>query len=299
MDLLSVGEVAGRLGVAPSTVRMWGERYGLQASGRTAGGHRRYTPDDLDRLRRVHDAVDAGATPAQAAAAELGVDVVEARPAARRSGAGGAVLAVPGASPRARGVARAATRLDEIAVEDAVVEALRADGTLVTWQDVVRPVLVAAGDHWQRTGQGIEIEHLLSQAVATAFVRHVAEVSERPQQAPVLLAAGPRDEHVLALHALRAALAERQVPARLLGPRTPLPALAAAAKRTRAGAALVWLSTPDPQAAADLPLLAKAHRRLVVAVGGPGWDGVDVGSARRCTDLTDTVDALVEATRAT
>lgn len=296
MALLSVGEVAGRLGVTPSTVRMWGERYGLQASGRTTGGHRRYTAADLDRLRRVHDAVVEGATPAEAAATELGGRVVP-RPRSRRSGAGGAVLAVPGASARARGIARAATRLDEIAVEDAVVAALRAEGTLVTWQDVVRPVLVAAGDHWQRTGEGIEIEHLLSQAVATAFVRHVAEVSGRPQQAPVLLAAGPHDEHVLALHALRAALAERHVPARLLGPRTPMAALTAAARRTRAQAALVWLSTPDDQAAVDLPLLARAHRRLLVAVGGPGWDGVDVGDARRCTDLSETVDTLVAATR--
>lgn len=290
-----MGEVAGRLGVAPSTVRMWGERYGLSASGRTPGGHRRYTDDDLSRLRRVHDAVVAGATPAQAAATELGV-VAARKPVSRRSGAGGAVLAVPGAGARARGIARAATRLDEIAVEDAVVEALRTDGTLETWQDVVRPVLVAVGDHWQRTGEGIEIEHLLSQAVSTAFIRHAAEVSGRPQQAPVLLAAGPRDEHVLALHALRAALAERGVAARLLGPRTPLTALAAAARRTRAGAALVWLSTADPQAAADLPLLARAHRRLTVAVGGPGWDGLDVGSAQRCTDLRHSVDTLANTT---
>ena len=35
VSLLSVGEVAARLGVSPSTVRMWGERYGLVASTRS------------------------------------------------------------------------------------------------------------------------------------------------------------------------------------------------------------------------------------------------------------------------
>lgn len=292
-----MGDVAGRLGVAPSTVRMWGSRYGMTASGRTPGGHRRYNGDDLARLQRVHAAVVAGSTPAEAAATERGVVPPSPTPRSRsrRSGAGGSVLAVPGAGAGARGVARAASRLDEMAVEDALVQALRANGTLATWQDVVRPVLVAAGDHWQRTGNGIEIEHLLSQAVSTAFVRHVADVSARPQDPPVLLAAGPRDEHVLALQAVRAALAEQGVPARLLGPRTPVAALAAAARRTRAPGALVWLSTPDLAAAADLPILARAHRRIAAFVGGPGWDGVDVGGARRCTDLADTVDALAAA----
>jgi hypothetical protein len=294
VDLMSVGEAAGRLGVTPSTLRMWGRRYGLVASGRTAGGHRRYTVDDVQQLQRVHDAVVGGATPAQAAADELGAFSRVPAPAtrSRRAGPGGSVLAVPGAGPLARGVARAASRLDEMAVEDAVVDALRAHGTLRTWQDVVRPVLVAAGDHWQRTGQGIEIEHLLSQAVSTAFVRHVAEVRVTPTDTPVLLAAGPRDEHVLALQAVRAALAERLVSARLLGPRTPISALTAAARRTRARAALVWLSTPDPVAADELPMLASAHRRLTVVVGGPGWDGVDVGSAVRCVDLADAVEVL-------
>ncbi|MEO8850242.1 MAG: MerR family transcriptional regulator [Allobranchiibius sp.] len=295
MKLLSVGDVAGLLGVTPSTLRMWGSRYGLTASGQTPGGHRRYTPDDLARLQRVHDAVIDGATPATAAAAELGRLTPPLTPASRRSGAGGSVLAVPGAGSRARGVARAASRLDEMGVEDAIVRALRDEGTLATWQDVIRPVLVSVGEYWQRTGDGIEIEHLLSQAVSTAFVRHVAEVIGRPQDAPVLLAAGPHDEHVLALQAVRAVLAERGVPARLLGPRTPVPALAAAAKRTRARAALIWLSTPDLDAAADLPLLAKAHRWIVTVVGGPGWDGVEVGDARRSTGLADAADLLVAA----
>ncbi|MDQ2852281.1 MerR family transcriptional regulator [Dermatophilaceae bacterium Sec6.4] len=297
MELLSVGDVAGRLGVTPSTVRMWGSRYGMTASGRTPGGHRRYTMDDLSRLQRVHTAVVSGLTPANAAATELGVTLPAPTtgPSSRRSGAGGSVLAVPGAGPRARGVARAASRLDEMAVEDAVIQALRDEGTLATWQDVIRPVLVSAGEYWQRTGNGIEIEHLLSQAVSTAFVRHVAEVIGRPQDPPVLLAAGPRDEHVLALHAVRAALAERGVPSRLLGPRTPVPALVAAAKRTRALAAFVWLSTPDDTAVADLPMLAKAHRRITIVVGGPGWAGADVGGAHRCTDLAGAVDELVTA----
>ncbi len=296
MQLLSVGEVAAQLGVSPSTLRMWGQRYGLSASSRSAGGHRRYTTEDVDRLRRVHEAIDAGASPAAAAAATL-AGAVTSRAAPRRGGPGGAVLAVPGAGREARGLARAAVRLDEMGVEDTVVGLLRDQGTLAAWNDVLRPVLVAAGEHWQRTGTGIEIEHMLTQAVTTALVRHVSGVPESARDNPVLLAGGPAEEHVLALHAARAALAERGVPARLLGPRTPMTALAATARRTRAAGALVWLSLPDPVAAQGLAAVHSAHRRLVLLVGGVGWEGLSITPATQCASLDEAVAGLEDSWR--
>ena len=365
---LSVGEVAGRLGVAPSTVRMWGSRYGLTASARSAGGHRRYSPDDVERLQRMQRAVLAGADPAAAAADALtgtaGVltgdadgsagsadgsagsaegsagsadgsagnagagesagslrGPVDAKsttadepppasvliasvgpalgddspPRARRGGPGGAVLAVPGAGPIVRGVARAAARLDENAVTESVLDSLRANGTLTSWNELLRPVLVAAGEHWQRTGTGIEVEHLLTQAVTTAFTQYIATLLDLAQVTPVVLAGGPREDHVLALHAVRAALAERGVPVRFLGPRTPMSALAGTARLTRAPAALIWMSVHDASAAGDLPLVAAAHRRLVLLVGGPGWAGLDTGPAVLCTSLEQAVTSLAAA----
>ncbi len=299
---LSVGEVAARLGVAPSTVRMWGRRYGLTASDRSPGGHRRYTADDLERLQRMSRSVTRGATPAAAAdVATADAGAPRARPDAddrtrTRSGPrrapGGSVLALPGAGPAARGLARAATRLDEIGVEDAVVEALHEQGTLTAWDELLRPVLVSAGEHWQQTGTGIEIELVLTQAVTSAFVRHVAGLPDVAQESPVLLAGGPQEEHVLALHAVRAALTERAVPARLIGPRTPASALAAAARRTRACAVLIWLSLPDAAAAHGLPTIHGSHRTITVAVGGPGWQDVDDGRTVRCDTLQGAVDLL-------
>ncbi|MEX5718944.1 MerR family transcriptional regulator [Geodermatophilus maliterrae] len=294
MELLSVGEVAARLGVSPSALRMWGSRYGLVASARSAGGHRRYTAEDVALLQAVHEAVLAGTDPAAAAAAVRGIEDTGERPVIprRRAGAGGTGLAVPGAGRGARGLARAAARLDEMRAEDAVLAALRAEGTLAAWDDVVRPVLIAAGAHWAATGSGIEIEHLLTQAVTTALIRHTATLPEPPSERPVLLAGGPQEEHVLPLHAARAALAEGGVPSRLLGPRTPMPALATAARRTRAAAVLVWLSRADPEAVEGLPALLAAHRRVRVLVGGPGWDGVEAGPVTAPRDLPDAVAVL-------
>jgi hypothetical protein len=294
---MSVGEVAGRLGVAPSTVRMWGTRYGLTASARSAGGHRRYTAEDFDRLRRMQQSVVAGTNPSVAAAQVLqhngsaAVELVRNGP----GGPGGAVLAVPGAGPEVRGLARAASRLDEGAVTGAVLAALERQGTIPTWNELLRPVLVAAGDHWQRTGTGIEIEHLLTQAVTMAFAQYVATLPKVAQDSPVVVAGSPREDHVLALHAVRAALAERAVPVRFLGPRTPLQALAATARLTRAPAVLLWMALQDKETVIGLPALAAAHRRLMLLVGGSGWAGLDVAPATVCRSLDEAVAKLASA----
>ncbi len=291
---MSVGEVAGRLGVAPSTVRMWGSRYGLTASARSAGGHRRYSADDVDRLVRMQAAVLAGSDPAAAAATVLSSEQ-PARSLSRRGGPGGSVLAVPGAGPDVRGLARAASRLDELGLTDAVVAALRERGTVDTWNQILRPVLVAAGEHWQRTGTGIEVEHLLTQAVTTAFAQYTAFLPEVAQENPVVLAGSPHEDHVLALHAVRAGLAERGVPVRFLGPRTPMSALAATARLTRAPAVLIWMSLSDTSAATDLASVRAAHRRLVLLVGGQGWTGLDTGPATVCASLDEAITALASA----
>ncbi len=289
-----MGEVAGRLGVAPSTVRMWGSRYGLTASAKSPGGHRRYTAQDVDRMLRMQQAVVAGADPAAAAAGVVGGDG-PTTPRPRRGGPGGAVLAVPGVGKDVRGIARAASRLDETTVTKNVLRSLLAKGTVSTWNELLRPVLVAAGTRWQQTGSGIEVEHLLTQAVTTAFAQYLAQLTEVAQVSPVMLAGGPHEDHVLALHAVRAGLFERGVPVRFLGPRTPMSALTGVARLTRAPAVLIWMSLRDTAAIDDLPAVASAHRRLVTLVGGPGWTGLDTAPVTVCTSLEQAIDELQAA----
>lgn len=66
---LAVGAVARLLRTATSTLRTWDRRYGLGPSGRTGGTHRRYTPEDIGRLRLMQQLVGRGSTPADAARA--------------------------------------------------------------------------------------------------------------------------------------------------------------------------------------------------------------------------------------
>ena len=63
----SVGRVADRLGIPTATLRTWDRRYGVGPSQRTAGGHRRYSEEDIRRVRVMSRFIDKG-VPAQSAA---------------------------------------------------------------------------------------------------------------------------------------------------------------------------------------------------------------------------------------
>ncbi|HEX8054195.1 MAG TPA: DICT sensory domain-containing protein [Thermoleophilaceae bacterium] len=50
---LTIREVAARTGVNAATLRMWEQRYGFPEPGRLDSGHRRYSDEDVERVRRV------------------------------------------------------------------------------------------------------------------------------------------------------------------------------------------------------------------------------------------------------
>ncbi len=277
---LTVAAVARRLGVAPSTLRTWDRRYGLGPSGRVAGERRRYLPEDLGRLERMRRLTHDGVAPAEAA--RLVQVPSENRPAdasSRSGGPGGRILALPRAAGDARGLSRAAMSLDCAAIEEIVLRSLNASGVIDTWNHLVCPVLRSVGDRWAATGDGVEVEHLLAEAV-TGVLRVVRErLAPVPIARPILLCGTAGEGHSLPLHALATALAERGVPARMLGGALPDVAVLAAVRRTGPAALFLWSQLGETARAGFLPDLPVTRPPTVVLVGGPGWDP-DALSAR-------------------
>ena len=52
-DELTIREVAARTGVNAATLRMWEQRYGFPEPARLESGHRRYSDEDVERVRHV------------------------------------------------------------------------------------------------------------------------------------------------------------------------------------------------------------------------------------------------------
>lgn len=300
-EALSAGAVARRLGVAVTTLRTWHQRYGLGPSEHVPGHHRRYTPADLARLEIMRRLTAEGVTPAEAArwarqAPTLDIpDLVgpTARPAATRDG-GGLTIPVGRAGPVARGLARAAMRLDSVAIGETIAHALTADGVIATWDGLLRPVLAGIGERHAATAGLIEVEHLVSRCVSEGFAT-VTRAHPVTGPARILLACADEEQHSLPLEALAAALAEAGVGYRMLGARVPVNALLEAVSRTGPAAVVLWSHTRATADPGQLSALLTAPRRpLLVLAAGPGWraDTLPAGVVRP-VDLSEAVSLAV------
>jgi DNA-binding transcriptional MerR regulator len=208
---------------------------------------------------------------------------------------GGDVVALPSASPAVRGLARAAMSLDSAACTEIVRDTLDRRGVVWTWDHLLAPVLVGVGRRWESTGRGVEVEHMLSEAVIAALTGVTARLRTPVNPRPVLLACAEDELHSLPLFTVAAALSERRIGTRVLGARVPHEALVAAIRRTGPAAVLVWSyvsPTGRLEVLEDRPALRPAP---VVLAGGPGWHGDLPEGVSRTTDLVDAVTRICHA----
>ncbi|MBX9365101.1 MerR family transcriptional regulator [Streptomyces sp. WAC04114] len=338
---LTTGEVARRLGVAPTTVRTWDRRYGLGPDDHTGGRHRRWTTTDVARLERMCALTATGIPPAEAARTVLGEATQETdavaltapagrsapasagtppqtpapaqAPARRPSGAppppsararsrAGSGLRLGDVRQECKGIARAALRLDAVALDELLEAAIVEHGLIAAWTEVIMPTLQAVGRKWESSGEKyVEVEHFLSWHVSGALRRGAPPSAADRPGAAVVLACVPGENHTLPLEVLAAALAERGLPVRMFGGALPVESLVTAVRRTGPAAVGLWAqsrttaSRPLAQHVAAMEWGVRgARRKPVVLTIGPGWSGRTITGLPRPTGLAEAV-ALLES----
>jgi DNA-binding transcriptional MerR regulator len=292
---LPISVVANQLGVDPATLRAWHRRYGLGASTRSPGGHRRYTRQDVHRLREMRELVAAGVTPAEAARVVLAEAEEDHLPPARPSHADAAPLPLFHLDPGR--LQQAALALDGPTIADLLCRGLATHGSCLTWELLVRPALRAVDSCHMSQAHRIAAEHLLSHFVSTTFIAHASRFDHDeppPGRGPVLLACAPADQHNLPLTALAATLAEAHIQVDVLGPRTPKPALAATVAATNPSVVLV-LALHKP--AAELSVFDQPRRDTTWIAAGTGWANRELPRGVAFVDGLDPATNLIEATR--
>jgi DNA-binding transcriptional MerR regulator len=280
---VSVADAARRIGVAPSTLRTWERRYGLQPSGRTAGGHRRYTAADLAALQRLRQLVDTGMPTASAAALATG--------GGRRRPTRAAPLPA-GTEKLAHQFSSAVEELDASTAAGAAARIIDRVGVIPAWTDVFTPHLQAAGEQWESTGEGVEREHVGASAIRAALVRYTMRRAEAPARPQLLAAATPTEAHALPLDALAAALADHRIGSVVLEMLPPI-AVHAAVEDIRPSVLALWARSPETS---DEGLLHSLVNRVpFVCAAGPGWPSRRL--PRSVVHLAD-LPAAVNAVRA-
>lgn len=268
--------VADRTGLSPEVIRAWERRYGAVTPTRSAGGQRRYSDEQVERLRLLAAAVQEGRGIGQIATLpleQLGSLV------AGDAGAGGHSpsevrdhLPSPGGTVVTRALGLAA-KLDGEGLSELLRRAAAARGVSAFLDSVVAPLLWRVGDAWESGRLTPAQEHLASctvREVVTDAVRSLLAPASSPR---VLLStlAGERHELGALLAGATAALSGWRVV--YLGPDLPAGVIATAARLARArvvGISMVYVED-RPGTMAEMRALREAlPSGITLLAGGEG-----------------------------
>ena len=286
---LTVAAVARRLGVAPATLRTWDRRYGLGPTEHSSGEHRRYNAADLARLTLMRKLVISGVSPSEAAQRALSFE------GTMTEGAAAVEREIQVREELVETLYRAAQAYDRTFVEELLRTEIASSGITSTWNEVIVPLLILLGDEWADQGTGIETEHLVSEIIKRLLHENHENVTAPINPRPVLLACIGEEMHSLPLHALAAALSERNIQTQFLGARTPIEAISAIIKRSAPPAVFLWAQlnkNGDPDILAELPHVRPAPR---IVIGGRGWGSANPKSAVYVEDLVEACEEIQRA----
>jgi methanogenic corrinoid protein MtbC1 len=250
--------VSRATGIGQHTLRAWERRFGFPKPERLPSGHRRYTADQVARLRLISRALAAG---------HRAGDVVPLPLGRLETLLASEVVSAHGWTDDVLERARAFDRDGTVALLE---QAYAAGGAREFLRERLAPLAEVTGEAWRQGRLEIRHEHFLSEIVVEMLQRLRANLEASARGRPVLLATLPDEEHTLGLHmaAFMITLSGRAV--RLLGAKTPADQIAAAAREIHPAA--VGLSV---SAAAPADPTADAIRRLSRSLppGVPLWVG--------------------------
>ena len=258
--------VASRLtGVSPERMRAWETRYGAIQPARSAGGTRRYSQADLDRLTLLREVVEAGRRIGDVAKLDSTAleEVLRALRSQVGSGSGFATLidAVDGLeSSRLRRLL--AERFGEL---DAARFA----------REGVLPLAREIGDRWRRGETTIAAEHFATSILRSMLVAELNDTNEAAGRPKILFGAISGERHDLGILAAALAAQEQGAHSIFLGADLPAEEVLVAARATRAEAVALGFVTSPPEAIErSMSALRKSlSPKVSLWIGGNGIHG--------------------------
>jgi DNA-binding transcriptional MerR regulator len=273
VDLLawSVGAVAERLDLTPSTLRTWDRRYGIGPSQRTEGGHRRYDEVDIQRVRLMAQLTGRGVPASTAARVATSIDA-PALASALGPGPGASAVAQHAAESTIEAIVSSAAELDADGLARVYQRVTRESDLVSAWTAVLAPALRRIGERWRDGSMGVDSEHLASELLVNEL--RALTQSNRSRVAGrrrVVLASADEEQHYLPLVAIEAELSLQGVGCVFLGPRVPVEALLDLLGRTSPPVVFLWASISRPTKDPLWRTLVAAERETTLVIGGPGW----------------------------
>jgi MerR family transcriptional regulator, light-induced transcriptional regulator len=225
-QVLRIGELARRVGVPIESLRAWERRYGLVRPGRTAGGFRLYSEDDVARVLAMRANLERGMSAAEAARLAVAEDVSRTSSSPVRN---------------SNELVAALDRFDETGAQVALDDLLATLTLDVVLRDVLMPYLRELGERWARGEVSVAQEHFASNLVRGRLMA-LARSWGRGSGPRALLACAAGELHDLPLLCFGLALRGHGWRISYLGADTPV-ASVVEATRTLSPAAVVISGT--------------------------------------------------------
>jgi len=307
--------VARRAGLTPELLRAWEKRYGVVEPGRTGGGQRLYSDEDIQRLRLLRLAIQGGRRIGNVSSLET-AELVALIEEDRGEGFSEAVES-PTVDEQVEGANRRPARV----VEDALDAALALDEPRLTHlleraviltrpetliSEILAPLMRRVGELWHEGEIRPAHEHLLSSVVRGVLSR--ITVASQPQEAPhhlvVATPMGQRHEIGAMLAAATAAMEGWRVT--YLGADLPAEDIATVVQETRAEAVALSIVHPEADSALDRDLrglrkLLPSDTEIIVGGAAASSYGAALEKARALfiQDLDDLRSTLLEISGST
>jgi DNA-binding transcriptional MerR regulator len=287
---LPIRTLSSLTGVNARTIRAWERRYGLIRPARTPKGHRLYTHQDVERVRRV------------LALMERGIPISRVRELLDSDAS--APAEAPAAGPW-RGylerMAAAIAQFDEPELDRIYDEALSIHPIEKVTRQLILPLLVRLGERWQDISGAIAEEHFFAMHLRSklgARLQHRMRYATGPR---IVAACAPGEQHEIGLLLFALEAQAAGIRTVLLGANTPIEDVAIA--RHRSGSQAVAISScvdpapgfleeqlPALVGRSEVPvfvggLTALRHRQAIAAAGAVAL-GVALEDAVRMIAIT-------------
>jgi len=277
--------VTRRTGLSASALRAWERRYGAVEPGRTDGGQRLYSDEDIERLTLLRRAVAGGRNIGHVARLTLEEleRLIEGDAASGHSGAVNedlvAAVLSPGGEASAGSAAflqqamEAAEGMDARELEAVLTRGAMALSTPVLVDEVMVPLLRRIGLLWARGEMGPATEHMTS-SVVRRFLDWILSVHGNGSRAPFMVVGTPSGQ-VHEFGALLAAVAAATQGWRVLVLGPDLPGEDIGEAVLKSGADAVALSALLPGEPRRLERELRGLRKVIgegvpIMIGGSG-----------------------------
>lgn len=282
--LWAMGAVSRATGIGEHTLRAWEKRFGFPRPLRLPSGHRRYTAEDVSRLRLIARALRRG---------HRAGEVVPLPPDELRELLGESADRAAETDAWLREAMESVRHRKRLELEMALQREVASLGAAGAMTERIAPLLEEVGAAWAAGDLSIGHEHFVSEAVEDVLRRARLSLEVGLTGSPVVLATLQGERHLLGLHmaALRVALSGRSL--HILGADTPVDDIAAAARDLKAPAVAISISlhSTDGASAATRDQLELLRRRIPdgvrIFLGGSG-----AVSLRRIPDGVEVVPTL-------